>query len=155
MGIMSLNLLCKVLWDLLMKNHAKVSLIAFPSKCHNHDCIGDQIKKLSWQFPRALNGKKEGQLITPNLSMTSSNQKTAIHFSPLSPSPDLLGEANSHHSRTASKGLRPRYLCIQAWADRRGKGGGRDTDLPTKQGWHNTQERGWQQQHVVAAWGSC
>lgn len=38
--------------------------------------------------------------------------------------------------------------------DRRGKGRGRNTDLPTKPGWHNTHQRGCQQQHTVAAWGS-
>lgn len=82
--------------------------------------------------------------------MISFKQTTAIHLSPLWPSPDLLEEANSHHSRTTSKGSGPRYLCVQVRVDRRGEEG-RGTDLSTKQGWYNTQERGCQQQHMVAA----
>lgn len=108
MGILSRNLLCKVLWDLLKKYQTKVSIIAFPSKWHNHDCVGDQIKKLDWQFPQVLHGKKEGQLTVLNLSMTSFQQKTNAPFSPLSPWPDLLEEVKSHHGRQVSKGLGPR-----------------------------------------------
>lgn len=122
--------------------------MAFPSKWHNHDCAGDQIKKLSWQFPQVLHGKKEGQLMMLCLSVTSFNHKTfsGSLFS------TLTFTRPAGRSQQPS-GHRAQGLGVQALVDRRGKGEGRGTDLPTEQGWHNTRDRGQQYQHVLSALG--
>lgn len=63
------------------------------------------------------------------------------------------GRSQQPSRQENEQGVRAQGPCVQAWVDRRGKGGGRDTDVPTKQGWHNTQERGQQHQHMLSALG--
>lgn len=65
------------------------------------------------------------------------------------------GRSQQPSRQENEQGVRAQGLCVQALVDRRGERGGRDTDLPTEQGWHNTQERGQQPQHVLSALGNC
>lgn len=91
MGITTLISFAKL--DPLVKQHREeLSVTNSTSLKRLQPCLRRwSDKKLSWQFPQALNGKKEWQLITPSLSMMSFKQMTTIHFSPLPPFPPNKG----------------------------------------------------------------
>lgn len=90
-----------------------------------------------------------------SLSMTSFNQKNATPFSLLSPSPDLLGEANSHHGRRMSKGLGPRVpVSKHGWTGGEKEEEGILMFLPNKGGTTHRRE-GSSTSTCCLLWGNC